>query len=70
MRQILGFMLLMAAAAIGAVRYMDHSAKSGGTQAMAMATKPAAAAPPQSQYGGYAIHTGRRYQSSDRDDRG
>ena len=36
-------MLLMAAAAIGAVRYMDHSAKSGGTQAMAMATKPAAA---------------------------
>src|SRR4051812_18218829 len=28
MRQLLGFMLLMAAAAIGVTRYMDHYAKS------------------------------------------
>jgi aspartyl protease family protein len=57
MRQVLGLMVLMAAFAIGAVRYMDHSAKSGGTQAMAMATKPAAAAPPQSHSGGYRTVT-------------
>ena len=49
MRQLLGFMLLMAAAALGVTRYMDHTAKSGGTNAMAMAPRPApAAAPPAS----------------------
>ena len=49
MRQILGFMLLMAAAAVGLARYMDHAAKPGGTNAMAMAAKPAPApAPPAS----------------------
>ena len=51
MRQMLGFMLLMAAAAIGSVRYMDHAAKSGGTNAMAMATKPAAAPAPAASAG-------------------
>ncbi len=56
MRQVLGFMLLMAAAGIGAVRYMDHSAKSGGTSAMTLATKPAPAAAP-AQSGGYRTVT-------------
>jgi aspartyl protease family protein len=46
MRQMLGFMLLMVAAALGITRYMDHAAKSGGTNAMAMAPRPAAAAAP------------------------
>jgi aspartyl protease family protein len=65
MRQMLGFMLLMVAVALGVTRYMDHTAKSGGTNAMAMAPRPApAAAPPASQ--GYRTVTlrddGRGFQ--------
>ena len=45
MRQMLGFMVLMAAVAIGAVRYMDQHAKDGGN-AMAMTTRPVAAPEP------------------------
>jgi aspartyl protease family protein len=49
MRQLLGFVLLMAAAALGITRYMDQAVKPGGTNAMAMAPRPApAAAPPAS----------------------
>lgn len=50
-------MLLVAAAAIGGTRYMDHAAKSGGTNAMAMAAKPVAAAPSQATSGGYRTVT-------------
>ena len=61
MRQVLIFMCLVAAAAIGATRYMDHAAKNGatngGSNAMAVATKPAAAAPPSVQSGGYRTVT-------------
>jgi aspartyl protease family protein len=65
MRQMLGFMLLMAAAALGVTRYMDHAAKTGGTNAMAMAPRPApVAAPPASS--GYRTVTltdnGRGFQ--------
>jgi aspartyl protease family protein len=57
MRQVLIFMCLVAAAAIGATRYMDHAAKNGSSNAMAVATKPAAAAPPAVQSGGYRTVT-------------
>ena len=61
MRQVLIFMCLVAAAAIGATRYMDHAAKdatkNGGSNAMAVATKPATAAPPPVQSGGYRTVT-------------
>jgi aspartyl protease family protein len=40
MRQLLGFVLLMAAAALGVTRYMDRAVKPG-TSAMAMAPRPA-----------------------------
>src|ERR1700761_6671998 len=58
MRQILGFMCLMAAFAIGAVRYMDnkeHALASGGGNAMAMVARPAA--PAQDTSGGYRTVT-------------
>lgn len=55
MRQMLGFMLLMAAVAIGAVRYMDHPQSTGGN-AMAMATRPVAA-PTPAPSGGYRTVT-------------
>jgi aspartyl protease family protein len=44
MRHLFGFLLLMAAAAMGTARYLDHSAKSGSRDAMAMATQAAPAA--------------------------
>ena len=47
MRQLLGFVLLMVAAALGITRYMDKTVKPGGTNAMAMAPHPAPAAEPQ-----------------------
>jgi aspartyl protease family protein len=52
MRQLLGFVLLMAAAALGLARTMDHAVKPGGTNAMAMAQRPApaAAAPASAGY--------------------
>jgi aspartyl protease family protein len=66
MRQMLGFMLLMVAAALGLTRYMDHAAKSGGTNAMAMAPRPAPAAAPPSSSSGYRTVTltdnGRGFQ--------
>jgi aspartyl protease family protein len=40
MRQFFGFLLLMAAAAMGAARYMDQAAKPDGHSALAMATEP------------------------------
>jgi aspartyl protease family protein len=49
-------MLLMAALGLGAVRYMDHSARSGGGNAMALATRPADP-PAQSTSGGYRTVT-------------
>ncbi len=42
MRQLLGFVLLMAAAALGITRYMDHAVKPGGSNAMAMVPRPGA----------------------------
>ena len=51
MRQILGFMLLMAAFGIGAVRYIDHSGKPAAPSAMALATKPSSAAKPAASAG-------------------
>ena len=47
MRQLLGFVLLMAAAALGVTRYMDKAVKPAGTNALAMAPRPAPAAAPQ-----------------------
>jgi aspartyl protease family protein len=44
MRQIFAFVLLMAAGAFGAARYLDHQAKPGGN-AMAMTQRPAPQAP-------------------------
>ena len=49
MRQLFAFILLMAAGALGAARYMDHQAKSGGN-AMAMASRPAAAPASSANY--------------------
>jgi aspartyl protease family protein len=57
MRQMIGFMLLMAAAALGVTRYMDHTAKSGGTNAMAMAARPVTPAPAPVTSGGYRTVT-------------
>jgi aspartyl protease family protein len=51
MRQLLGFVLLMAAAALGITRYMDKAVKPGGTNAMAMAPRPAPTAEPQASSG-------------------
>jgi aspartyl protease family protein len=54
MRQMMGFVLLMAAAAIGAVRYMDHAkdraAAPAGANAMAMAARPVPAPAVSSNY--------------------
>jgi aspartyl protease family protein len=51
MRQLLGFVLLVAAAALGITRYMDKAVKPSGTNAMAMAPRPAPAAEPQASAG-------------------
>jgi aspartyl protease family protein len=51
MRQLLGFVLLMAAAALGITRYMDQAVKPGGSKAMAMAQRPPPAAEPQASSG-------------------
>jgi aspartyl protease family protein len=51
MRQLLGFVLLMAAAALGIGRYMDKAVKAGGSNAMAMAQRPAPAAAPLASSG-------------------
>ena len=53
MRQVLIFTLLVGAAGLGAVRYMDNAAKNGGGNAMAMATQNSDAAPA----GGYRTVT-------------
>jgi aspartyl protease family protein len=58
---MLGFMMLMAAAAIGVTRYMDHFAKSnaaapGGANAMAMTSRAVPAAAPN-PYAGYRTVT-------------
>jgi aspartyl protease family protein len=45
MRQLFAFILLMAAGAMGAARYMDHSAKPGGSP-MTMSAQPASPAAP------------------------
>jgi aspartyl protease family protein len=50
MRQLFAFILLMAAGAMGAARYLDHQAKPG-SDAVAMTSQPAQAAPsPSSGY--------------------
>ena len=49
MRQFLVLFAVMAAVSIGVARYSDH-AKSGGTNAMAMATRPEAAPAVSSNY--------------------
>jgi len=55
MRQLLGFVLLMAAAALGITRYMDQTVKPRGTNAMAMAQRPASAAAPASSSGYHTV---------------
>jgi aspartyl protease family protein len=56
MRQVLVLFLLAGAIGLGLARYADHAAKSGGTNAMALAVKPAPA-PAQSAPNGYRTVT-------------
>jgi aspartyl protease family protein len=49
MRQLFAFILLMAAGALGAARYLDHSAKPGGSP-MTMSAQPAVAPAASSNY--------------------
>ena len=49
MRQLFAFILLMAAGAMGAARYLDHQAKPG-SDAVAMTTQPAQAPAAPSNY--------------------
>ena len=53
-------MCLIAAAAIGMTRYMDHAAKSGGNNAMAMAARPAPAPAVSAGYRTVTLNGDRR----------
>ncbi len=61
MRQILFASVFMAAAALGMVRFLDHSPKpdGNGANAMAMAAKPVADPPPSSNYRTVTLNSDR-----------